>query len=754
MATAAAHERVGVTVRIRPAPSASRSSVACTSTESSSLQLTDPVALAFASKHGSTYPGYTAPTRSFGFDRVLGADATQSDVYDACGKQLIEHALTGFHATLMAYGQSSSGKTHTLGLGQATSMTGPNSGLVPRLCSELFDRLATDVPTAPSAAPGARGELDSATCDSSDPLASTRQEYAVTVSFLELYCEQVYDLLTQYREGARVTGSEGHGLRVREHPATGVHVEGLTEVPVTSAAQALEVVAAGCAARTVAETRMNAASTRGHALFTLTLTQRTLDTLTGLPLQERKSRVTVVDLAGSERSDSALGGEPAEGGSAGAPAPAQLAQAQRRQRELAKINTSLSALGAVVKALGKEQGGKGSGGTFVPYRNSVLTWLLRDSIGGNAKTTVLATVSPSEACYGETLSTLKYAQAVKRVVQRPVVNEGLQPDASARVIAELRAEIALLRQQLLGAGAATAGGDAASAPVLTGDNDASHRDDATGADASIAREHMRQSSASSPALDLLAGSPSSPAPRGSPPPSSPYLALIGSPSPAKRRQRAGPRDQLGSVSGGLQLWSPSADPGHTSSGPRSPVSVAVEASAMAPSSAKKPLPPPNSSPAQLLAHLEHRERLVAHLLLHSPPPKQPLRRLAALQNSSAAAPRASPSPAGKRLAAHSVLSPVVNKSGAPPAKAARVVSLQALMASAAAEPRKRVTAMASDAAAAVGEGAVKRDTIAFDALDALAGVASPVAFAGEKERNSGSPAPLDPSPYPHARRHS
>jgi hypothetical protein len=253
-------------------------------------------------------------------------------------------------------------------------------------------------------------------------------------------------------------------LRVREHPFKGAFVEGLKEVNVKSYEEVEKLLLAGTYMRSVAETKMNESSSRSHAVFTLTFRQTSVDSATGAPLSERTSKIVLVDLAGSERSDasgtvSAAASIDGDLLSSHAASDAILA-AQQRQREMTKINQSLSALGAVIKALSMRSGSAlyshgsvddSTASTFVPYRNSVLTWLLRDCLGGNSRTTMLATIGPCDVSYQETLSTLKYAESVKRVINAPVVNEGLAQDGTGRlvgIINELRAEVAVLRDAL------------------------------------------------------------------------------------------------------------------------------------------------------------------------------------------------------------------------------------------------------------------------------------------------------------------
>lgn len=258
-------------------------------------------------------------------------------------------------------------------------------GLIPRICRELFTSIAN---------------------------APANVSYHVEVSYLEIYNERVRDLLNPQSSG---------GLRVREHPVLGPYVEDLTKAAVSSYSDVFSHMSQGNKARTVAATNMNEASSRSHAVFTLVVTQTTASD--DDDIIERTSRISLVDLAGSERAYSTQ----ATG---------------RRLQEGAKINQSLAALGKVISALADQSKNRRQSKTFVPYRDSVLTWLLKDSLGGNSRTFMIATISPAD--FGETLSTLRYADRAKHIVNQATVNE----DATARLVRGLREEVASLRKRL------------------------------------------------------------------------------------------------------------------------------------------------------------------------------------------------------------------------------------------------------------------------------------------------------------------
>ncbi|KAF3205157.1 kinesin-like protein Klp8 [Orbilia oligospora] len=272
---------------------------------------------------------------------------------------------------------------------------GEEYGIIPRICQNIFERISSE----------------------KDPnIVST-----IEVSYLEIYNEKVRDLLNPSNKGA---------LKVREHPSLGPYVEDLAKLVVTSFREIENLMDEGNKARTVAATNMNETSSRSHAVFTLILTQKRHDVETGFDT-EKVSRISLVDLAGSERATST--------GATGA-----------RLKEGAEINRSLSTLGRVIAALADLSSGGKKKGTLVPYRDSVLTWLLKDSLGGNSMTAMIAAISPADINWDETLSTLRYADSAKRIKNHAVVNE----DPNARMIRELKEELSQLRQKLSGGGGA------------------------------------------------------------------------------------------------------------------------------------------------------------------------------------------------------------------------------------------------------------------------------------------------------------
>lgn len=247
--------------------------------------------------------------------------------------------------------------------------------------------------------------------------ADSNLKCTVEVSYLEIYNERVRDLLNPSTKG---------NLKVREHPALGPYVEDLARLVVNNFSEIENLMDEGNKARTVAATNMNETSSRSHAVFTIILSQKIHDTETGFD-SEKVSRISLVDLAGSERAQST--------GATGA-----------RLKEGAEINRSLSTLGRVIAALADLSTGKKKNASMVPYRDSILTWLLKDSLGGNSMTAMIAAISPADINFDETLSTLRYADSAKRIKNHAVVNE----DPNAKMIRELKEELQQLRSKLSG----------------------------------------------------------------------------------------------------------------------------------------------------------------------------------------------------------------------------------------------------------------------------------------------------------------
>ncbi|PCH41538.1 kinesin-domain-containing protein [Wolfiporia cocos MD-104 SS10] len=340
-------------------------------------------------------------TMNFAFDKSYWSAGSRDDpnycsqqtLYDDLGKELLDHGFAGFNACILAYGQTGSGKSYSM-MGY-----GADKGIIPLTCSELFTRVTEK--------------------KAGDPHVG----FTVEVSYIEIYNEKVRDLLNPKNTG---------NLRVREHPSLGPYVEDLSKLVVSSYDEMMTLMDEGNKARTVAATNMNETSSRSHAVFTLILTMKRHDVETNLDT-EKVSRISLVDLAGSERANST--------GATG-----------QRLKEGANINKSLTTLGKVISSLAiasqaeGKKGKKGKADDFVPYRDSVLTWLLKDSLGGNSKTAMIAAISPADVQYEETLSTLRYADQAKKIKNKAVVNE----DPNARLVRELKEELEMLRARVSG----------------------------------------------------------------------------------------------------------------------------------------------------------------------------------------------------------------------------------------------------------------------------------------------------------------
>ncbi|CAD5122012.1 DgyrCDS10466 [Dimorphilus gyrociliatus] len=271
------------------------------------------------------------------------------------------------------------------GSGKTYTMTGAqdDAGLTPRICKALFSRMK---------------DLDTT--------------YQTVVSYLEIYNEKVRDLLKPKSQ---------HSLKVREHPKQGPYVQDLSKHIVQKYDDILELMDCGNTHRTTASTNMNDTSSRSHAIFTVNFTQAKF---TGNIPSETSSKIHLVDLAGSERADAT--------GATG-----------QRLKEGGSINRSLTTLGNVISALA-DLSEKSKRNAFIPYRDSVLSWLLKDSLGGNSKTIMIATISPADVNYGETLSTLRFANRAKNIINKPTINE----DPNVKLIRDLRAEIERLKSMI------------------------------------------------------------------------------------------------------------------------------------------------------------------------------------------------------------------------------------------------------------------------------------------------------------------
>ncbi|NXO75918.1 KIF14 protein, partial [Sitta europaea] len=319
------------------------------------------------------------------FDEGYPNFASQAMIYKTLALPLLERAFEGYNACLFAYGQTGSGKSYTMmGFDE-------NRGIIPRLCEDLFNQIA---------------QMD-----------KEQVLYHLEMSFFEVYNEKIHDLLVFKAENRQ----KKQQLRVREHPVLGPYVEGLTVNVVRSYSDIQSWLELGNKQRATAATVMNDKSSRSHSVFTLVMTQTKVEFVNEEQCDRRlTSHINLIDLAGSECCTKAQ-------------------TTGERLKEGVSINKSLLTLGRVISALSKQaQNGKK---TFIPYRESVLTWLLKESLGGNSQTTMIATVSPAASSMEETLSTLRYAKQACSIINIAKVNE----DVNVKLIRELKAEIEKLK---------------------------------------------------------------------------------------------------------------------------------------------------------------------------------------------------------------------------------------------------------------------------------------------------------------------
>lgn len=322
------------------------------------------------------------PPKVFTFDAVFATDCNQKSIYDKCGATVVEAVLNGYNGTIFAYGQTGAGKTFTMeGLSEPPELR----GIIPNAFQHIFDKVA---------------------------LAEEHQHFLVRASYLEIYNEEIRDLLSKEPKNR---------LDLKENVDSGVYVKELTSFVVRSSHEIDQVMQAGKKNRSVGATLMNAGSSRSHAIFTIIVECAEVDEKRGEHI--RVGKLNLVDLAGSERQSKT--------GATG-----------HRLKEATKINLSLSALGNVISALvdGKSQ--------HIPYRDSKLTRLLQDSLGGNTKTVMCANCGPAGYNFEETISTLRYANRAKNIKNKPKINE----DPKDAMLREFQDEIRQLKDQLANQG--------------------------------------------------------------------------------------------------------------------------------------------------------------------------------------------------------------------------------------------------------------------------------------------------------------
>ncbi|XP_061499487.1 kinesin-like protein KIF17 [Anopheles gambiae] len=336
-----------------------------------------------------------ASQKSFQFDNAYGYAATTENIYSDICYSLVESVLEGYNATIFAYGQTGCGKSHTMqgttyNLSAADPNNANNIGIIPRSFEHIFEAIS---------------------------LAS-EVRYLVLVSYLEIYNETIRDLLQPQSPAATAST-----LQIKEVPGEGVMVQNLSLHTVHGMKQCIELLEAGAKNRMVGATLMNIESSRSHSIFSISLEQMSTSVEGDSGVAIKRGKLNLVDLAGSERQSKT--------GATG-----------DRLKEATKINLSLSALGNVISALvdGKTR--------HIPYRDSKLTRLLQDSLGGNTKTLMIACISPADYNYDETLSTLRYASRAKNIANKPRVNE----DPKDTMLREYQQEIMRLKELLKGEG--------------------------------------------------------------------------------------------------------------------------------------------------------------------------------------------------------------------------------------------------------------------------------------------------------------
>ncbi|TMW46642.1 hypothetical protein DOY81_008278, partial [Sarcophaga bullata] len=327
--------------------------------------------------------------KAFTFDYVYDTTSTQSEVFEGCVLNLVDGALRGFNATVLAYGQTGSGKTFTMGSGLDCELYDHQVGIIPRAVHHIFSQIEKD-----------------------------ESHFSIAVQFIELYNEEIIDLLDPY--------NKKRTYKIQENEFGQISVAGAGIKAVSDSQEVLRCLQQGALSRSTASTQMNDQSSRSHAIFTILIKkQRFISTKSEFirdDIETLTSKFHFVDLAGSERMKRT--------GATG-----------ERAREGISINCGLLALGNCISALGD----KSKKATHVPYRDSKLTRLLQDSLGGNSQTVMIACISPSDRDFMETLNTLKYANRAKNIKNKVQINQ----DQNSRTISQLRKEVASLQLELL-----------------------------------------------------------------------------------------------------------------------------------------------------------------------------------------------------------------------------------------------------------------------------------------------------------------
>ncbi|XP_076451061.1 kinesin-like protein KIF27 [Babylonia areolata] len=337
--------------------------------------------------------------RAFTFDFALSAKTTQEDTYIQCVEPLVRSIFEGYNSTVFAYGQTGSGKTYTIGGGDISSLTEDEYGIIPRALQQMFEIMKSN----------------------------THVTYDVRVSYVEIYKEELRDLLD--------LDTSSKDLHVREDDKGNTVIVGAQEEKVRSLDEVMSLLEAGSAARHTGSTQMNEHSSRSHSVFTVLIGQQWTEVD---PMAEKRVRDSsdgsndeiphymsgkfhFVDLAGSERAH-------------------RTGNVGDRFKESIHINSGLLSLGNVISSLGDPK----KKSNHIPYRDSKITRLLKDSLGGNAKTVMICCISPASANFDETLNALKYANRARNIKNKPVINRDIQ---SIR-FEEMQSEIMALREEL------------------------------------------------------------------------------------------------------------------------------------------------------------------------------------------------------------------------------------------------------------------------------------------------------------------
>ncbi|SCV70369.1 BQ2448_1763 [Microbotryum intermedium] len=427
-ASGEAEHNINVVVRVRGPSSAEEAAkeplvAKVDGLRSPTVTLINPNASTSSSSSSSaTTPTPSLPstkTYDFGFrpandksepvGNVFGPDADQVMLYNDVAKPILDQVLQGYNCTIFAYGQTGTGKTYTME-GDLSVTNGysisPQAGIIPRTLYSLFAKLSED-----------------------------QSEFSVKCSFLELYNEELRDLnALDYTDPEATTSTMNNsktaqapgGLKIQEDGKTGVIVQGLEETMIKTAEEGIKVLKRGSDRRQVAATKCNDRSSRSHSIFTITIHVKENSARTGGEDLLKVGKLNLVDLAGSEN----VGRSGATNG---------------RAREAGNINASLLALGRVInKLVEKVPGAKNGEKTHIPYRDSKLTRLLQDSLGGRTKTTIIAAISPVN--FDETISTLDYASKAKSIQNRPEVNQRMSKNL---LLSQYASEIERLKQDLV-----------------------------------------------------------------------------------------------------------------------------------------------------------------------------------------------------------------------------------------------------------------------------------------------------------------